>query len=89
MKNKTILPAIIMAIGATLLASSPAQANDQCGSNIVVVDKKVGADFVSFPVRFRDQHTAEEFADQINSAPIVRNRAQQFTVRQKATVYAK
>ena len=89
MKNKTLFPVIFIVIWAFFLTASPAQANDQCGNNIVVVDKKVGADFVSFPLRFRDQHTAEEFADQVNAAPIVKNRAQRFTVQQKATVYAK
>lgn len=87
MKIKTLLIsfAIISAVGIV----NNAKANDQCGKNIVIVDKKVGADFTSFALRFKDQHTAEEFADQVNAAPIVENKSQRFTVRQKATVYAK
>lgn len=88
MKNKMLFPVIFIAVFASIFAG-PVLANDQCGNNIVIVDKKVGPDFTSFALRFRDQHTAEEFADQVNAAPIIKDKARQFVVRQRATVYAK
>ena len=89
MKNKTLFPVIFIALMAMLIANTSQAGSDECGKNIVIVDKKVGADFTSFALRFKDQHTAEEFADQVNFSPIVVNKAQKFVVKQKATVYAK
>lgn len=62
---------------------------DECGNNIVIVSQKSQSEFVSFPMRFDKQHDAEEFADSINAAPIVKDKRAKITIKQKAVVYAK
>ena len=58
------------------------------GATVVKVVEQTNKGFQVEFLTFPDQHTAEEFADQVNSAPTVKYKAS-WKVWRHATVYAK